>query len=307
MLRKTSKFSWNEECEQIFGQLKEFLSSPAVIKKPRLDLPIVVYLAVLKEAISAALVQEVDREEHPMYFVSRTLHAAETRYQMIEKVALALVLTARRMRPYFQNHEIRVRTNYPIYKILSKPDLAGRMIGWSVELSEFDIKYEPRGAIKSQCLTDFAAELPRNTETSARWVLYEDGSSNKTACGAGVVLEGPGDVLIEQALQFSFKVTNNQAEYEAILAGLNLANDLGAREVACKNDSQLVKVKSKENSRSRSPSSNDITTPSVTSWPNSTRWRSSTYHGRKTSVPMHSHAWHLRKNKATTDRSSRCD
>ena len=70
---------------------------------------------------------------------------------MIEKVALALVLTARRMRPYFQNHEIRVKTNYPIYKILSKPDLAGRMIGWLVELSEFDIKYEPRGAIKSQC------------------------------------------------------------------------------------------------------------------------------------------------------------
>jgi len=110
-----------------------------------------------EEVISAALVQEVDHEEHPVYFVSRTLHAAETRYQMIEKVALALVLTARRMRPYFQNHEIRVRTNYPIYKIFSKPDLAGRMIGWSVELSEFDIKYEPRGAIKSQCLADFAA------------------------------------------------------------------------------------------------------------------------------------------------------
>ena len=55
-----------------------------------------------------------------------------------------------------------------------------------------------------------------------------DGSSNKTVCGAGVVLEGPGDLLIEQALQFSFKATNNQAEYEAILASLNLANDLGA-------------------------------------------------------------------------------
>ena len=184
-----------------------------------------------EEAVSSALVQEVDHEEYPVYFVSRTLHAAETRYQMIEKVALALVLTARRMRPYFQNHEVTVRTNYPIYKILSKPDLAGRMIGWSVELSEFDIRYKPRGAVKSQCLADFAAELPKNSETSAKWVLYVDGSSNKTACGAGVVLEGPGDLLIEQALEFSFKATNNQAEYEAILAGLNLANNLGAREV----------------------------------------------------------------------------
>ena len=60
---------------------------------------------------------------------------------MIEKVTFAIVLIARRMRPYFQNHTITVRTNYPIFKILSKPDLVGRMIGWYAELSEFDIWY----------------------------------------------------------------------------------------------------------------------------------------------------------------------
>ena len=216
------------------------MSSPAVIQKPRLDLPIVVYLAVSEEAVSSALVQEVDNEEHPVYFVSRTLHEVETRYQMIEKIALALVLTARRMRPYFQNHAIAVRTNYPMYKILSKPDLAGRMIGWSVELSKFDIRYEPRGTIKSQCLANFSTELAPHPDTPAKWVLFVDGSSNKTACGARVVWEGPEDLLIEQVLQFSFKATNNQAEYEAILVGLNLAHDLGAREVTCKSDSQLV-------------------------------------------------------------------
>ena len=99
--------------------------------------------------MSAVLVQEVDKEERHVYFVSQTLHAAETRYQMIEKVALALVLMVRWMRPYFQNHTITVRTDYPIFKILSKPDLVGCMIGWSVQLSEFDIRYEPKGAIKS--------------------------------------------------------------------------------------------------------------------------------------------------------------
>ena len=205
----------------------------------------------------------MNHEEHPVYFVSRTLHVAETRYQMIEKVALTLVLTARRMRSYFQNHEIRVRTNNPIYKILSKLDLARQMIGLSVELSEFDIRYESRGAIKSQCLADFAAELPRNSETSAKWALYVDDSSNKTACGVEVVLEGPGDLLIEQALQFSFKATNNQAEYEAILAGLNLANNLGAREVTCKSDSQLVvgQIKGEFEVKERS----DIITRSATS------------------------------------------
>jgi len=108
---------------------------------------------------------------------------------MIEKVALTLVLMARQMRSYFHNHSITVRTNYLIFKILSKPDLVGRMIGWSIELSKFDIQYEPRGAIKSQCLADFSTELTPLLDISAGWTLYVADSSNKTACGAGVVLE----------------------------------------------------------------------------------------------------------------------
>lgn len=135
-----------------------------------------------------------------MYLVSQTLNAAETRYQMIEKVAFVLVLTVRRMRPYFQNHTITVRTNYPNLKILSKADVAGRMIGWSLELSEFDIRCEPTGAIKSQCLADFSAELTPQQDLSAGWTIYVDGSSNKVVFGAGVILEGLGNLLLEQAL-----------------------------------------------------------------------------------------------------------
>ena len=96
--------------------------------------PILIYLSVTRETISSVLVQEVDGEQMPVYFVSRTLQEAETRYQTIKKVTLALVTTARRMRAYFQNHEIIVKTDYPIAKILSKPDLAGRMISWAMEL-----------------------------------------------------------------------------------------------------------------------------------------------------------------------------
>jgi len=59
-------------------------------------------------------------------------------------------------------------------------------------------------------------------------------------CGVGVILEGLGDLLLEQALTFEFKATNNQVGYKAILAGLNLVYDMGAREVTCKSESQLV-------------------------------------------------------------------
>nr|KYP75978.1 Retrovirus-related Pol polyprotein from transposon opus [Cajanus cajan] len=72
---------------------------------------------------------------------SRILQDTEKRYQMIEKMALALVTAARRLRPYFQSHQVVVKTDYPIKQILRKPELAGRMITWSVELSEFDIQY----------------------------------------------------------------------------------------------------------------------------------------------------------------------
>nr|KYP65748.1 Retrovirus-related Pol polyprotein from transposon opus [Cajanus cajan] len=68
-----------------------------------------------------------------------SLSHAEKRYQMIEKLALALVTAARRLRPYFQSHQVVVKTDYPIKKILRKLELAGWMIAWSVELSEFGI------------------------------------------------------------------------------------------------------------------------------------------------------------------------
>jgi len=78
---------------------------------------------------------------------------------MIDKFVLALVITAQRMRMYFQNHQIIVKYDYPIMKILAKPDLHGRMIGCMIQLSEFEIRFQMRRAIKSQSLADFIAEL----------------------------------------------------------------------------------------------------------------------------------------------------
>jgi len=78
---------------------------------------------------------------------------------MVEKLALSLVHVARRLRPYFQNHNITVKTDYPIRKLLQKLDMAGRMSSWAVELSECNIRYEPHGSIKAQCLIDFVNDL----------------------------------------------------------------------------------------------------------------------------------------------------
>uniref|UniRef100_A0A151UDR6 Gypsy retrotransposon integrase-like protein 1 n=1 Tax=Cajanus cajan TaxID=3821 RepID=A0A151UDR6_CAJCA len=115
------------------------------------------------------------------------------------------------------------------------------MIAWSVELSEFGIQYESHGALKSQSLADFVAELtPTSPEEPQVWTLHVDGSSNSKGGGVGIILEGPKQVTLEKSLKFSFKVTNNQAKYEALLAGLRLAHDLGARRVSCNSDSKLM-------------------------------------------------------------------
>jgi len=135
-------------------------------------------------------------------------------------------------------------TDLPIQKVLKKPDVAGRMVKWAVELSKFDIKYEPRGPIKGQIFTDFVVELSSGTTQNAkddfRWVFSMDGSSNQLGSGAGVILEGPNVVLIEQSLRFAFKASNNQAEYEALIAGILLAKEMGAKVLMAKSDSLLV-------------------------------------------------------------------
>nr|KYP72275.1 Transposon Ty3-I Gag-Pol polyprotein [Cajanus cajan] len=160
---------------------------------------------------------------------------------MIEKLALALVTAARRLRPYFQSHQVVVKTDYPIKQILRKPELTGQMIAWLVELSEFGIQYESRSALKAQFLADFVAELtPTAAEEPQVWTLHIDRSSNSKGGGVGIILEGLNQVTLEQSLKFSFKVTNNQAKYEALLAGLRLARDLGARRVSCNSDLKLM-------------------------------------------------------------------
>jgi len=96
----------------------------------------------------------------------------------------------------------------------------------------------------SQIYADFVVELSsaatHQEGAGFRWVISVDGSSNQQGSGVGVILEGPDGLLIEQALRFAFKANNNQAEYEALIAGMLLAKEMGAKELLAKSDSLLV-------------------------------------------------------------------
>ncbi|MCI18201.1 maturase K, partial [Trifolium medium] len=214
--------------------LKKALSEPPVLSRPEVEEVLYLYLTVTPEAVSATLIRETTEGQKPVYFTSKALQGPELRYQQIEKVALALVVAARRLRQYFLAHTITVRTDQPIKALLGRPDMAGRMLKWSVELSEFDIHYESKKALKAQALADFVAEmaLPASPNSEAdKWTIFVDGASSSTGAGAGIILKNGAGTIIEVSLTLSFPTSNNQAEYEAFLAGLRLAEDVGAKDI----------------------------------------------------------------------------
>ena len=92
------------------------------------------YLAVSEDSVSAVLVCEAGNKQLPIYYVSKALLDAETRYSHLEKLALALIVAACKLRPYFQAHPIVVVTSFLVKLVLHKPEVSGRLAKWAVEL-----------------------------------------------------------------------------------------------------------------------------------------------------------------------------
>jgi len=200
---------------------------------------------VSTSAVSSALVREEAGVQRPIYFISKALRGAEERYPRIEKLAFALMISSRKLRPYFQAHAVRVLTEYPLKKVLQKPDLSGRLVNWSVELGQFDIEFHPRTAIKGQVLTDFFLEFCNVPESQDQaqvltWVINVDGSSQGQRSGAGVVLLSPEGQRFQYAVKLDFATTNNEVEYEAVVVGLAITRELGAHNIEIRSDSQVV-------------------------------------------------------------------
>lgn len=100
-MRKGGKMEWSEECEEPFGQLKECLTKAPLLSTPWEGDLFYLYLAVSKWATSSVFVREEERIQHPMYYTSKALVDAETRYPTMEKWALALVTATHKLRSYF--------------------------------------------------------------------------------------------------------------------------------------------------------------------------------------------------------------
>jgi hypothetical protein len=202
LLKHQEKFAWTLEADQALAQLKNFLSKPPVLTAPRKSEQLLLYLAATTHVVSTAIIVERQEDDHaypvqrPIYFVSVVLSESKARYQPVQKLLYAVLITSRKLRHYFQEYSISVVTDYPLGDILQNQDATGRISKWAVELGTLNIDFKPRTAIKSPALVDFMAEwrenqLPTPTERLKQWVMYFDGSLKLEGAGAGVLLISP--------------------------------------------------------------------------------------------------------------------
>ncbi|KAJ7942874.1 Retrovirus-related Pol polyprotein from transposon 17.6 [Quillaja saponaria] len=216
-----------KEVQRLTGRitgLARFMSKSADICFP--------FFQTLKKAFSWT-----DKCEVAFQQLKEYLAAVPILGKSVEGEALILYLGASAVAA----HTVEVRTDQPLKKTLHKPNTSGRMVQWSVELGEFDIRYSPRTAIKAQALADFIVECTFSSENSGNlnnesaeyegWLLYVDGLSDKLGGGARATLWFPDGQITKCAIKFDFPASNNAAEYEALILGLRWARATGADEL----------------------------------------------------------------------------
>jgi hypothetical protein len=158
-------------------------------------MPFYIYLSVGDTSIASVVVQVYDGKEKVVFYLSRRMLDAETRYHEIEKLCLYLFFTYTKLRHILLSAEIIVICKSDVIKhMLTAPVLKGRLEKWMFALSKFDIRYQPVKAIKGQALVDLIVErINTNIATLSvcAWAMYFDGSAYEDGCGIGILLVSP--------------------------------------------------------------------------------------------------------------------
>ncbi|GJY88321.1 reverse transcriptase domain-containing protein [Tanacetum coccineum] len=202
---KKSDFQWTAEAEMAFKRMKQLIAELPMLTAPKEKEELIMYLAAVKETISAVLMTERDGKQVPIYFVSRALQGPEINYSPMKKINTCF----------------------------------GRLLKLRFELEEHDIQYRPRTSVNGQILADFIVKLPEDDtldtpmedreELPDPLVLFTDGSSCIDGSRAGLIITNPKGMEFTYALRFRFNATNNEAEYEALIAGLRIARQMGVQ------------------------------------------------------------------------------
>jgi len=242
-LKADQEFVWGKEQQLALDEIKNYLANPPVLVPPQHGKPFRLYLSTDDAVIGSALIQEFEGKENAIYYLSRRLVDAETRYSAIEKLCLCLYFSCVKLRHYLLSVECtNVCKDDVVRYMLSIPIMSGRIGKWILALSEFDLRYESAKAIKGQVMADFVTQHCGVVDVVEiiHWTLFFDGSIFDRGAGIGIVLISPQGKKYEFSLPIVATSTNNQAEYQALIKGLELLKEVHADAVEISGDSMLA-------------------------------------------------------------------
>ena len=262
LLRKKQPKVWDDQCQQPFERIREYLLSPPGLVPPMPGRPLLLYLSFSDVALGCMLAQLDDSgRERAIYYLSKRMLEYELRYIMIERFCLALVWATRRLRHYMIGYSVQLVSRLdPLRYLFDRPVLTTRLMRWLVLLTEFDIQYVTQKVIKGSVLADHLASLPvtdsrvidndfsdeeiAGVTSFSGWRMYFDGAANHFGYRIGVLLISPHGDHIPRSVHLAcadlYSATNNIVEYEACILGLETILELGIRKMDICSDSNLV-------------------------------------------------------------------
>src|SRR3954464_7320042 len=245
---KQGRFEWRAEHQEAFDQIKQYLTCPPILSPPNGKKHMRLYISASDKTIGSTLAQEDENGiERAIYYLSRVLNDAETRYTDIEKLCLCLYFSCIKLKYYIKPVDVYVSSHCDVIKhMLSKPILHSRIGKWALALTEYSLIFQPLKAMKGQIVSDFivdhaVVENHQHYVDLKPWKLYFDGSTHKEGSGVGVLIISPDGIPTKLKYKLEGPLcSNNEAEYEALIVGLEALLELGATRVEIKGDSELV-------------------------------------------------------------------
>ncbi|PKI58267.1 hypothetical protein CRG98_021349, partial [Punica granatum] len=231
LLCKNAAVKWDDECQKAFDTVKAYLVQPPVLVPPSPDRPLILYLIVRRQSIGCMLGQKDDSSH-----------------------------VTQRLRQYTLYHTVRLLSKSdPLKYLLDSPSSMRNIAKWRCQLTKYDIEYVSCTSVKGQAITNYLAEFPIDDDTlfnsdfpdegilqvndeeeDLGWKVYFDGAVNSTGSGIGAVLISPEGRHFPVAAKINFPCTNNIAEYEACILGLQIAIDLKVKELEVFGDLMLT-------------------------------------------------------------------
>ncbi|XP_050875309.1 uncharacterized protein LOC127078941 [Lathyrus oleraceus] len=246
-IKKESDFYWGPEQHEAFDAIKRYLTKSPILLPPSKKKNISLYIFASDTIIGSMLAQEnINGVKRSIYYLSRVLVDAETRYSLIEKLCICLYFACMKLKQYIKLVDVYISSHYDIIKhMLSKPIMYSRIGKWAPALTEFSLTFKPLKAMKGQIVADFIedhtmVESFLNMVDTKPWRLYFDGSSHKDGTRVGVLILSLQDDPTKFKYKISEKCSNNEAEYEALIIGLRLLKGLEANQIEVRGDSELV-------------------------------------------------------------------